>query len=458
MNSKILIVDDDQSIRKALSLVLNGKYEVETALNGPEALELYPIETPDVVLLDVGLPEMDGVEVLKRLIDMDPDATVIMVTAVEDVKTVVNAIKQGAYDYLVKPIESQELLLSIQHALENRQLKHQIKTIQKPSVDKYTFDLIGNNASVVEIVDIAKKAAKSPDTPLLITGESGSGKGVLAKATHYSSAGIPGPFIAINCGAIAKDLVESELFGYERGAFTGARADGRSGHFEEAAGGTLFLDEIGAMPLSAQVKLLAVLEDRTFCRIGGSKQINVSARIIAATNANLDDAVDRGDFRRDLFYRLNVVRLDMPPLRERPEDIQILTQHFVQTYNQKFGKNFCDISPDALDFLNSYEWPGNVRELRNTIERIILIEAGTTITRDHFNILATQNGRHDTSPEQEAMANELDYDAVTKRLIREAMKTAAGNVSEAARLMNMPPHKLRYRIKKYDMAGQFEYS
>ncbi len=458
MNSKILIVDDDQSIRKALSLALRGKYEAVTAQNGVEALELFSSETPDVVLLDVGLPEMDGVEVLKRLIELDPDATVIMVTAVEDVKTVVNAIKQGAYDYLVKPIESQELFLSIQHALENRRLRHQIRTIQKPSVEKYKFDLIGNNARILEIVEIAKKAAQSPDTPLLITGESGAGKGVLAKATHYNGSRIPGPFVTVNCGAIAKDLVESELFGYERGAFTGARADGRAGRFEEAAGGTLFLDEIGAMPLSAQVKLLAVLEDRAFYRIGGNKQIDVSARIIAATNANLDEAVDRGDFRRDLFFRLNVVRLDLPPLRERQEDIHLLTRHFINTYNQKFGKNFSEISPEALTFLKSYDWPGNVRELRNTIERIILIETGNTFTRDHFNVLVAPNRRQCESSLPETVANKLDYNEATKRLIREAMRTAEGNVSEAARLMNMPPHKLRYRIKKYDMASQFEYS
>jgi DNA-binding NtrC family response regulator len=458
MNSKILIVDDDPSIRKALSLALTGKYSVVTAQNGKEALDLYPVERPDGVLLDVGLPEIDGLEVLKRLIELDDAATVIMVTAVEDVRTVVNAIKQGAYDYLVKPIDSQGLFLSIQHALENRRLRNQIKTIQKPRVDKYKFELIGNNTKITEIVEIAKKATQSPDTPLLITGESGVGKGVLAKATHYNSTEIPGPFVTVNCGAIAKDLVESELFGYERGAFTGARADGRAGRFEDAAGGTLFLDEIGAMPLSAQVKLLAVLEDRTFYRIGGNKQIEVSARIIAATNTDLDDAVEQGDFRRDLFFRLNVVRLDLPPLRERQEDIFLLTQHFVDTYNRKFNKNFSDISPEARAFLESYEWPGNVRELRNTIERIVLIETGTTITRDYFNMLVASNPQCGQSPVAEAGEAKLDYDEVTKRLIREAMRTAAGNVSEAARLMNMPPHKLRYRIKKYDMAGQFEYS
>ena len=454
MDSKILIVDDDRSIRKGLSLALCDRYCVITAKNGVEALALFPNERPDIVLLDVGLPELDGVEVLKRLAGNSPDVTVIMVTAVEDVKTVVNAIKLGAYDYLVKPIDSQELLLTIQHALENRALKNQIKTIQKPRVDKYSFDLIGNNAKIKGIVEIAKKASQSPDTPILITGESGVGKGVLAKATHYNSCEMPGPFVTVNCGAIAKDLVESELFGYERGAFTGARDDGREGRFEEAAGGTLFLDEIGAMPLSAQVKLLAVLEDRAFYRIGGSRQINVSARIIAATNTDLDKAVDRGDFRRDLFFRLNVVRLDLPPLRQRQEDIIILTRHFINQYNHKFGKSFSEIAPEAQAFLMAYPWPGNVRELRNTIERIILIEAGTTLTQEHFRILDTRNENKMKGLKPETTENELDYNKATKSLIREAMKTARGNVSEAARLMNMPPHKLRYRIKKYGLASQ----
>jgi len=451
MDCKILIIDDDRSIRKGLSLILGDKYGVITAKDGAEALKLFPEERPDIVLLDIGLPEIDGVEVLKRLKGSSPDATVIMVTAVEDVKTIVKAIKLGAYDYLVKPIDSQELLLTIQHALENKELKNQIKTIQQPRVDKYKFDLIGNNAEIKDIVEIAKKASNSPDTPLLITGESGVGKGVLAKATHYSSCEMPGPFVTVNCGAIAKDLVESELFGYERGAFTGARAEGSKGRFEEAGAGTLLLDEIGAMPLSAQVKLLAVLEDRTFYRIGGSRQIKVSARIIAATNMDLEKAVEQGAFRSDLFFRLNVVRLDLPPLRQRPEDIILLTRHFINQYNYKFGKSFSEISTEAQTFLMKYRWPGNVRELRNTIERIILIEAGNILTREHLRILDTRKMNETEGQNSVTTENKLDYIEVTKGLIREAMKTAGGNVSEAARLMNMPPYKLRYRIKKYGL-------
>jgi DNA-binding NtrC family response regulator len=454
MDSKVLIVDDDQSIRKGLSLTLGDRHRVITAKDGVEAIALFNKEKPDIVLLDVGLPRMDGIEVLKKLCEISSDVTVVMATAVEDVKTVVNAIKLGAYDYLVKPIDSQELLLTIKHALENRNLKNQIRTIQKPCVDKYRFDLIGNYDKIKNIAEIAQKASQSPDTPILITGESGVGKGVLAKATHYHSCEMPGPFVTVNCGAIARELVESELFGYEPGAYTGARAEGRVGRFEEAAGGTLFLDEIGAMPLSAQVKLLAILEDRSFYRIGGSRQIDVSARIIAATNTDLDRAVEQGEFRRDLFFRLNVVRLDLPPLRERDDDIILLARHFIKQYNQKFGKCFDEIAPKAQRFLAAYQWPGNVRELRNTIERIILIEAGNTVTWEHLRILNTSDKNKNDAISLEEAENGLDYNEATKGLIREAMKTSGGNVSEAARLMNMPPYKLRYRIKKYGMIHQ----
>ena len=454
MDSKILIVDDDKSIRKGLSLALDHKYRTLTAEDGFEALRLCENERPDIVLLDVGLPEIDGAEVLKRLKRNHSDASVIMVTAAEDIKTIVKAIKLGAYDYLIKPIDSHELLLTIEHALENRGLKNQIRSIQQPRVDRYNFDLIGNNALVKDIVQIAKKASNSLDTPLLITGESGVGKGVLAKATHYNSHEIPGPFVTVNCGAIAKDLVESELFGYERGAFTGARADGSKGRFEEAGSGTLFLDEIGAMPPSAQVKLLAVLEDRAFYRIGGNRPVKVSARIIAATNLDLEKAVERGEFRGDLFFRLNVVRLDLPPLRQRPEDIILLTNHFMNQYNHKFSKNFNEISPEAQAFLLDYQWPGNVRELRNAIERIILIETGNVLTSKHLHILGTQKENKTADFKPTAAENDLDYNEVTKSLIKEAMKITRGNVSEAARLMNIPSHKLRYRIKKYGLISQ----
>ncbi len=450
MKATIMVVDDDKSLRKGLSMTLGDRYRVVTAENASQALACYASEQPDVVLLDVGLPEMDGVAVLEKLKQNDADAAIIMVTAVEDVKTIVRAVKKGAYDYLVKPIDSQELLLTIHNALENQVLKNQIKSIQQPRVEKYQFDLIGQNQKIKAIVDIARKASASQDTPVLITGESGVGKSVLAKATHYNS-DRPGPFVTVNCGAIAKDLVESELFGYTRGAFTGARADGKKGRFEEAAGGTLFLDEIGAMPLSAQVKLLSVLEDRTFFKVGGNREISLSARIIAATNSDLEKAIEQGTFRSDLFFRLNVVRLDLPALRHRPEDIIPLVRHFLDQYTQKFNKHFEDRADDAQAFALEYPWPGNVRELRNSIERIVLVETDNRLTLNHFRNLGMLDANPPTTPNAPAAAGDLDYNEVTKNLIQDALQKTHGNVTEAARLMNMPPHKLRYRIKKYGL-------
>ncbi len=451
MSASVLIVDDEKSIRDALRMILAGKYHVMIAGEGSEALGLFEKERPDIMLLDIGLPDMDGMEVLKCVKDKASDTIVIMITAIDRVRTIVEAVKLGAYDYMVKPIDAQEVLLTVQNALENKELKDRIRTIQQPSVDRYKFDLIGQNSKVKAMVEIARKASKSIDTPVLILGESGSGKGVLARAIHFTSEEIPGPFVTINCGAIAKDLVESELFGYERGAFTGAKAEGKKGRFEESTGGTLFLDEIGAMSLSAQVKLLGVLEDKTFYRVGGTKAIPVASRIVAATNADLENAVEQGLFRQDLFYRLNVVRIEVPPLREHQDDVVLLVENFMSEYNQKFGKKFSRISSEAKTLLSKYHWPGNVRELRNTVERIILLEDGNTLLPEHLPFVSKLNERRAVDIQLDLSGSNLDYEEITKSLISEAMKRTQGNVLEAARLMNMPAHKLRYRIKKFGL-------
>lgn len=451
MAETILIVDDEKSILKALQLTLENKYRILSAGKGSRAIKLFQEEKPDLMLLDIGLPDMTGIEVLKAVKEKNPDALVIMVTAVEEVKTVVEAIKYGAYDYLVKPINSQELFLTAKNALESRRLKDQIKIIQQPDIDRYKFEFIGQSPEVKKMVEIAKKVSISIDTPVLITGESGSGKGVLARAIHYSTKKTPGPFITVNCGAIAKDLVESKLFGYERGAFTGARADGKKGHFEESAGGTLFLDEIGAMPVSAQAKLLRVLEDRKFSRVGGTKDIEVSSRIIAATNTELEDAVKQGQFRKDLFYRLNVIRIEVPILRERKDDIILLTRHFMTHYNNKLVKRINNISPEVKDFLLQYPWPGNVRELRNMVERIILLEDGDTILPEHIAFVSDLKEEKDGRV-TDISGDSLDYEEATKALIKKALKQTMGNVVETAQLINMPVHKLRYRIKKLNIS------
>ena len=359
-------------------------------------------------------------------------------------------MKLGAYDYLVKPIDAQELKITQKNAIETQGLKDKIRRIQKLNVERYRFDLIGQNPQIKAMITTAQKVARSPDTPLLITGETGTGKGVLARAIHFSFAELPGPFVSVNCSAITQDLFESELFGYDRGAFTGAKSEGRIGRFEEAAGGTLFLDEIGSMSLSTQSKLLGVLDDRVFHRVGGSRSHCVSARIIAASNTDLQRAVEEGQFRRDLFFRLNVVSLRVPPLRERVDDIMPLIEHFIGFFNQKYGKKFSRVAPEARKALLDHPWPGNVRELRNMVERIILLESGNTMLPHHFASLQTEREAADLSGREDSEGR-LDYEETIKRLMQEALTRTSGNVLEAARLLNMPAHKMRYRIKKYGL-------
>jgi two-component system, NtrC family, response regulator AtoC len=450
----LLLVDDDKSVLSALKMTLEGEYALCTAENGANALELLREREPDLVLLDIGLPDISGIDLIGQIKSVEPEVEVIMVTAVEETRMVVKALKLGAYDYLVKPIDAQELKVTIQNALEARRLKDKIRRIQKPNIERYRFELIGKSPQIKALIETVQRVAGSRDTPVLITGETGTGKGVLARTIHYSSPEFPGPgpFVSVNCSAITHDLFESELFGYERGAFTGAKAEGRIGRFEEASGGTLFLDEIGSMSLPTQSKLLGVLDERTFQRVGGSRSRHVSARIIAATNTELQKAVEEGQFRRDLFFRLNVVSIHVPPLRERLDDIMPLTEHFIGLFNKKFGKRFNRIAPEMRKALLNYPWPGNVRELRNVLERIILLENGSTLLPHHLAPLQTETGLESSSRKPAPMGLP-DYEETIKRLIQEALEKSRGNVLEASRLLNMPPHKMRYRMKKYGLKG-----
>ncbi len=446
MNTNILVIDDDQSISRAFTMILSEKYEVATASNGADGLTQLALHEPDLVLLDIGLPDMDGLEVLKRIKQTAPDTVVIMVTAHQEIRTVVNAVQIGAYDYLVKPVDQQGLLVTVNNALDNKLLKNRLQVLQQNERRRHENMFIGSSPAMREIAELIDKIAGSRETPVLITGETGSGKGMLARQIHFAGADNQGPFVTVNCGAIAGELVESELFGYGKGAFTGARAGGRRGRFEEAAGGTLFLDEIGVMPLAAQTKLLSVLEDRSFYRVGGNRKIKVSARIIAATNLNLEDAVSSGLFRQDLFFRLNVISIVLPPLRERTEDILPLFNRFMERFNQKTGKQFTGVSQKAEELLLNYDWPGNVRELRNIMERISLLEKGGTVLPEHLPL----PGAADKTPGVHPLSMEenLDYDGAARLVIQQALKKTNGNITRAARALNIAPHKLRYRIKK----------
>jgi DNA-binding NtrC family response regulator len=452
MLPKILFVDDEESIRKAVGMALSETFQVTAVGTGTEALERFRQFGPDIVLLDIGLPDMDGIELLNTIQKEDPTVGIVMVTAVSEARVIVQALKNGAHDYLVKPVNIQELKITLQNVLENKRLKDKIQHIQKPFKDHYE-ELVGIDPKIKNLVTIAEKVSQSKDTPVLITGESGVGKGILAKAIHYRGQGTPGPFITLNCGSIAKDLVESELFGYEKGAFTGALPQGKKGLFEISGDGTLFMDEIGAMPVSDQAKLLSVLENRSFLKIGGNRETSVLSRIIAATNTDLESAIAAGSFRKDLFYRLNVIKLEVPPLRERPDDILPLASHFIQKYNFKFNKKFLGLSPAALQMMIGYAWPGNIRELRNVIERIILLEEGDTIEPRHIETIIHRTFSVEDNPERNLRGGPIvNYETAIKELIQQSLDLSRGNVQESARILNMPVHKLRYRIQKYDIS------
>jgi DNA-binding NtrC family response regulator len=449
---KILIVDDDKLLQNSLNTILSERYDTLIAGSGEEALRLLPSHDIDLVLLDIRLPGINGIETLSRIRQLNGEAVVIMMTAYEDVKSVISSMKLGAFDYLVKPLDIEELDLIIERSLETLKLKREVEELRKQFVKDYNLEnIVAQSPTMKLALRLADTIARSYDTTVLIEGKTGTGKEVIARLIHHRSDRFDKPFVSINCGAISKDLVESELFGYEKGTFTGGLQEGKKGKFEAANGGTVLLDEISELLPAAQVKLLTFLEEKAFYPVGGAEKKHVDVRIIAATNRSLEECIREGTFREDLYYRLNVARITIPPLRERKEDIAAFTLFFMNKFNQRFRKNFLKVTDDAGRLLMEHPWTGNVRELRNAIERVMLMEQGPEITRGHLDFLTKAAP---LAAEADSLAWKippagLNLDELNRDLIVQALERCGGNRAQAAKLLGMSRPTMIYRIEKY---------
>lgn len=457
MKSRILVVDDEESIREFLEIMLKKEgYEVTLAEDGQKAKDLLTKKTFDMIISDLQMPHVTGIELLKHVKESYPDTVFMLITAFGTTETAVEAMKMGAYDYLTKPFKIDEVRLNIQNALRSKNLEVENRSLKKELVKEYSFQsMIGNSTAMHTIFDMVKRVSQTP-TNVLITGESGTGKEVVAKAIHYNGPLKDRPFVTVNCGAIPENLMESEMFGHKKGSFTGAVAD-KSGLFEVADTGTLFLDEVGELPMSIQVKLLRAIQERVIRRVGATDDHKVEVRIIAATNRNLEEMVQKGTFRQDLFYRLNVINIKTPGLRERRDDIPLLANHFLKKYNERLGKNIGAISAEAMEILKKYDYPGNVRELENMIERTVALEGGATILPESLPpMVNTTSGRKMASSNEIEMGDDgVDLDKVMgqieKELLIKAIHSAGGVKKRAAKLLHISFRSMRYRIEKYNL-------
>ncbi|MGV7223931.1 MAG: sigma-54-dependent transcriptional regulator [Nitrospinales bacterium] len=453
----VYIVDDEQTIREGVAMALEDLYRIKVFADAETALSALEKETPDLILLDVGLPGMDGIEALRRIKELHPDVLIIMITAYEDVETVIAAMKSGAYDYVVKPIYMDGLEITIRNAIDTIRLRKEVQALQERHLKEHIPCFIGESNAIQDVMEFIKTVAKSPDTPIIIIGETGTGKELLASSIHFYSPNFKSPFATVNCAAIPRDLIESELFGYEKGAFSGADASGKKGLIEEAADGTLFLDEIGDLSLDAQAKLLRFLELGEFYRVGGTKKRHITTRVISATNKDIDQMIADGQFRKDLYFRLGVIKVQAPSLNERPEDIIPLSKYYLQEFSQKFGKRINGISPEAEAALLAHNWTGHVRELKNLLERAVLTGKGAELLPVDLGIDSDGHKEHKASAIDKAgflplPAEGLDLDSelqsFEKHYIEQALKIAKGNESKAAKLLNINHHTFRYRKKK----------
>lgn len=474
MQGTILVVDDDRDIRYVFREVLEERgYEVIEAENGPAGLTQMTTLLPDLSIIDVGLPDgYDGVELLRKIHEKYPKHPVLIISGQASPERAVEAMKQGSFDYLGKPINFEKLLLLIDRALASVRKENELERVSESRKATYGFDrLIGSCPAMQDVITTARKVAAVPFATVLLTGDSGTGKELVAHAIHLASPNAKEPFVEVNCAAMPENLLEAELFGYEKGAFTDAKQRKR-GLFEVASSGTFFLDEIGEMPQNLQVKLLKVIEERHFRRLGGTNTLNVQFRLIAATNADLMKMIGAGAFRRDLYYRLAVFAIHMPSLNDRGPDVIEIAKHFIRHFNSEFSKNIQGISPAAEEVLLAYDWPGNIRELRNAVERAVLIGTDPYIQPGDLAIKAHYRAEKETPNAENGLEADLvpgssglrieipkhgvDFEEVEKQLIRIAMRHCNNNASAAARFLRMTRETLRYRLKKYNLKPEMD--
>ena len=445
---RILVIDDEYLIRWSLqqNLVEHG-YEVLLAASAEEGLAVMDREEPDLVLLDIQLPGMSGMDLLRGIKESRPECAVVMITATSDLSVAVQAMKDGAFDYLPKPFNLDEVRITVDKALENRRLKDEVTRFREKENRKYGFEnIIFRSPEMEDVLGMGRKIAQSDATTVLITGESGTGKDLLAQAIHYESKRRDMPFMPVNCTALPMELLESELMGHERGAFTDAKSL-KKGQFELTDGGTLFLDEIGDMPMALQAKILRFLENWTFKRVGGTRDITVDVRVIAATNKNLEEKIREQTFREDLYYRLNVIPINIPPLRDRPEDIAPLAEHFLAHFNRDLGKGIRNVTGEALAAMEGYSWPGNVRELKNVMERAMILSEKEVIGVEDLSL-----NKAAVAPASAVLEGKtLNLDETERVLIERALEQSGENQSKAARLLGISRDTLRYRMKKHSL-------
>lgn len=459
MKPRILAVDDEESIREFLEIMLKKEgYDVTTAEDGQKAQEILKKKSFDMVISDLQMPNVTGMELLKHVKDNYPDLVFMIITAFGTTESAVEAMKLGAYDYITKPFKIDEVRIVIANALRSKNLEVENRSLKKEMQKEYSFqNLVGNSEKMHAIYELIKRVSQTP-TNVLITGESGTGKEMVAKAIHVNGPLKNKPFVTINCGAIPENLMESEMFGHKKGSFTGAIQD-KVGLFEVADGGTLFLDEVGELPLSIQVKLLRAIQERVIRRVGATDDQKIDVRIIAATNRDLEEMIRQGMFREDLFYRLNVIHIKVPSLRERADDVGLLAKHFLQKYATKFGKSVQGISDESMQILKKYDYPGNVRELENIIERTVALEAGSTILPESLPpFVNTPSGRKLASSGEIEIGDEgLDLEKVIgqmeKEILIKAIHKANGVKKKAAKLLGITFRSMRYRCDKYGLTS-----